>query len=339
MGRVGVWLAIGALGFGACAKSEPASWAAPCFEARELESWAERYQEPCTVETDEGADGEIEERRDEVFGEDERVSTTKYENGEIAEERTEYTKSGAIRLHETYGRDGELFSREEHVFDDEGSLIRDEIDLDGDGALDIVSTYEYSCLLPGEVDPSGLRACSVSHDLDDDGDIDGTSFMISDGSERFERVIYDPYTEEIVRRVQLWLDDGATVRVLEDVGNDGSIDRIEGTDRDEEIGVTRNWFDDDADGTIDWWNDAQIKDGGRLRSVQMDREGVVRRYDRVWDGNTEHITTSYPRAPEDDRVIERRYDDAMNFIAGAWDDAPLGSLDGCVYVSYACWQR
>jgi hypothetical protein len=152
-------------------------------------------------------------------------------------------------------------------------------------------------------------------------------------------VIYDPYTEEIVRRVELRIDDGRTLRVLEDVGNDGSIDRIRGTDRDEEIGVTRDWFDDDADGTMDFWVDSQSNGMRGYRSIEMDSEGVVRRYDLVREGNAERITESHPRAPEEDVLIERRYDDAGNFVAGATDDAPLGSLDRCAYASYACWQQ
>jgi hypothetical protein len=179
----------------------------------------------------------------------------------------------------------------------------------------------------------------VSHDLDDDGDIDGMSFTIADSSERTERVIYDPYTEEIVRWVEERRDGGFPSRVFEDVGNDGSIDRIEGTDRDEEIGVTRFWFDDDADGTMDWWTDSQSNGMRGYRSIDMDREGVVRRYDIVRVGNAEQITVSYPRTPKEDRVIERRYDDAGNFIAGATDYAPLGSIDSCAYASYACLER
>lgn len=328
MTKAGIWVVIGCAALGACAESQAAGgdWAAECLALRPLEM-ADEGQLFCGSEIDDGLDGDVDQRVNVEYDDNGRAVVFESDLDEYSERRYEYDDDGRLLWRELYGQDGELAFREAHRYAT-GSLVRDELDLDGDGEVDVVSTYDYSCLHDGEgdFDPSGRSACSVDHDIDNDGDVDRMSTTVrGDDGYVLERIEYHPATGATTRTT---FDDGTgDTRVEEDLDSDGTIDVVSGNGGQD--GDNYEWRDEDADGMKDWWKEYSADDG--LLVVERDREGEISHLVFTDRDHVQYVSYRNARHPEQDYDSVTWLDALGDHRGSARDERPFGSADSCSY--------
>jgi YD repeat-containing protein len=330
-------VALVALALG-CAQSEPAEseLAAACFTDVELEAWPEKFAvyDWCSSEVDRGVDGDIDARKEQRFDADGNLIWRLEDMG--VETTLEYDELGRLTRIERADEEDVLQWIEQRVYDGRASLI--ERDTDADGDIDVLEHNTYECFPEGDAWPYP-GPCTTRVDSDADGVIDGVTVFEYEDEEISSRLSTTPDGEP--RRSRYFYDeDGEIARIEHDDGDDGTIDSLYKVER-IDAHTTRAW-QGDPEGENANWTDIVTDDEGRVISESMfGQDGLFARNQSVWsaDGRSVRVTTTSSDNPEQDTIIERRFDAAGNVVGMAVDKNPLGSPDECIYTSYACWDR